>query len=215
LKQSGHSLIIATAAKAHLAPIGCRRKGNSRFWFSDEQFWLIGVEFQPSGSSKGSYLNIGACWLWDVKEHFSYDTGPGRIGHFHKLETNAIFELTADALAMRASQEVLDLRKRFSTISRIADLLASEASGKTGWPMYHAAIANGLAGNLAVSRLLFEQVIAKPGAREWEEKRLAAAKNLVVLLENRQEFIGAVSDSVHRSRVMRGLSPALNWLVED
>lgn len=41
--------LLADAGKAHLAPIGCRRIGRSRTWISDHGYWLIVVEFQPSG----------------------------------------------------------------------------------------------------------------------------------------------------------------------
>ena len=70
---NAHGRIIAAIAKARLEPLGCQRKGRSRFWFSDERFWLIGIEFQPSSSSRGTYLNVGANWLWYPKRYFSFD----------------------------------------------------------------------------------------------------------------------------------------------
>jgi hypothetical protein len=213
LKQNEHNHIIATAATAHLSPIGCRRKGQSRFWFSDEQFWLIGVEFQPSSWSKGTYLNIGACWLWDIKDHFSFDTGPLRLGQFQKFESAEIFKITLDELASRASQEVLKLRKRFSNLSLIASHLESEAFGKVGWPLYHAAIASGLAGNIPASRLMFERLIAMPCTFDWEQRRLEAAKTLCLSLGKDQAFVRAVSDCIQQSRALRGLEPATNWLM--
>jgi hypothetical protein len=47
-KQNEHGKLIAAAAKAALLPLGCRRKGQSRCWYSDERFWYIFIEFQPS-----------------------------------------------------------------------------------------------------------------------------------------------------------------------
>ena len=63
-KQNEHGRLIAAAAKAALAPLGCKRKGQSRFWYSDQRFWIISIEFQPSGWAQGSYLNVGENWLW-------------------------------------------------------------------------------------------------------------------------------------------------------
>lgn len=63
-KVNEHGRIIAGAAKTALEPLGCKRKGQSRIWYSDQRFWVISVEFQPSGWSKGSYLNVGIKWLW-------------------------------------------------------------------------------------------------------------------------------------------------------
>jgi hypothetical protein len=53
-KANEHGRLIAAAAKAALAPLGCVRKGQSRVWYSDQRYWVIAVEFQPSGWSKGS-----------------------------------------------------------------------------------------------------------------------------------------------------------------
>src|SRR5687767_12866016 len=64
-----HSKIIAQAAKEVLAPLGFRRSGRSRLWLADHGYWLGVVEFQPSGFSKGSYLNVAAHWLWRPPPH--------------------------------------------------------------------------------------------------------------------------------------------------
>lgn len=55
--------ILNTGAREILRPMGRVRKGRSRTWWDDHGWWLINVEFQPSGFSKGSYLNVGICWL--------------------------------------------------------------------------------------------------------------------------------------------------------
>ena len=63
-KQNEHGKLIAAAAKAALLPLGCRRKGQSRCWFSDERFWYIFIEFQPSAWSRGTYLNVSPIWFF-------------------------------------------------------------------------------------------------------------------------------------------------------
>jgi len=60
-----HSKIIADAAKRNLAPIGLTRKGRSRVWLDDRGWYVTVVEFQPSGFSKGSYLNVGRSYQHD------------------------------------------------------------------------------------------------------------------------------------------------------
>ena len=45
MRENEHGRIIASAAKVHLLPLGCKRKGHSRSWLSDQRFWLIGIEF--------------------------------------------------------------------------------------------------------------------------------------------------------------------------
>ena len=53
-KQTEHGKLIAAAAKAALLPLGCRRKGQSRCWFSDERFWYIFIEFPTERVVKGN-----------------------------------------------------------------------------------------------------------------------------------------------------------------
>jgi hypothetical protein len=68
-----HSGLIRTAAKAALSPLGFQQKGRSRVWFADRGLWMLLVEFQPSGFGKGSYLNIGASWLWYSDSDWQFD----------------------------------------------------------------------------------------------------------------------------------------------
>jgi hypothetical protein len=80
-----HSKIIAEAAKETLEPLGIFQKGRSRSWIDDRGWWIVNIEFQPSGNSKGSYLNVAAMWLWDENDFFTFDFGNdvgGRIAGF-------------------------------------------------------------------------------------------------------------------------------------
>jgi hypothetical protein len=72
---TNHNRLIGQAAKLILAPIGCKQKGRSRLWFDDHLWWVGVIEFQPSSWGKGSYLNVGAMWLWKAKSHWSFDDG--------------------------------------------------------------------------------------------------------------------------------------------
>src|SRR5688572_1964676 len=106
-----HDKIIATAAKTMLQPLGLRRKGQSRLWIGDHGWWLAVVEFQPSGFSKGSYLNVAAHWLWSDKGYISFDLGSGadwgsRAADFEAYESDMQFERAAERLATLAAQGV-------------------------------------------------------------------------------------------------------------
>src|SRR5512147_2046072 len=103
--QTEHGEQLATAAETILSPLGCVRIGRSRTWISDQRFWVIVIEFQPSSFSKGSYLNVGAMWLWDAKDYWSFDHG-NRIERFTKFQNASQFEGVAKHLAARAAEEV-------------------------------------------------------------------------------------------------------------
>jgi hypothetical protein len=65
------STIIAAAARRTLSPLGVARRGRSRLWIDDHGWWLINVEFQPSGWAKGCYLNVGHQHLWVERDNLS------------------------------------------------------------------------------------------------------------------------------------------------
>ncbi len=83
--QSIHSKILIQTAKTLLTPLGIVQKGQSRTWIDDHGWWVIMMEFQPSGWSKGTYLNVGVCWLWDRNNYLSFDVGD-RINALLKLK---------------------------------------------------------------------------------------------------------------------------------
>lgn len=150
-----HNEAIAKAAKTTLLPLGLRRRGQSRLWIGDNGWWLAIVEFQPSGFSKGSYLNVAAHWLWSDQGHISFDLGGGtdwdsRVGDFEACEPGEQFEEAAARLAEVAAQAVSALAARLPSIEETADvLLGREANSSTvagSWSTYNAGVAAGLAG---------------------------------------------------------------------
>ena len=100
------------------------------------------LEFQPSGWSKGSYLNAGAHWLW------RHEPGPitfdynDRVEGFISFESGEQFEPEADRLATRAAKEALKLEGIFGSITETAQVLTNLVmAGRTGWSTYNAAVA--------------------------------------------------------------------------
>ena len=150
MKENEHGRIITAAAKLHLAPLGCARQGKSRFWFSDESFWLIGISFEPSSFSRGTYLLVGVQWLWHVKPYFSFDKILDIAGRSQKpwvrFESKAQFLPEIERLIARAASDLKSFRTLYSSLSSIAhDLEATANARSTVWQVYHAAIAAALA----------------------------------------------------------------------
>ncbi len=106
--QQPHNKLIAQAARAVLGPMGLRQQGRSRIWLDDNGWWLGVVEFQPSSWSKGSYLNVGACWLWHpgAEPGISFDLGHRVEGHV-PFRNEAQFQPQARRLADRAAEEII------------------------------------------------------------------------------------------------------------
>jgi hypothetical protein len=203
-KQNEHGKLIAAAAKAALAPLGCKRKGQSRVWISDQGFYAIGIEFQPSGWSKGSYLNVGACWLWRAQDHWTFDAGY-RKGDFIPFESAEQFTPLIAMLAERAAQEVLILRERFKLIADTAKYLCTWTK-YDGWWIYHAAIAAGLAGDVATAESLFRRF------NNWANsayggKRDSDGPELMALVHDTTQYRARIRAIIDESRSLHRLPP--------
>jgi hypothetical protein len=161
-----HSRLLTLAARAHLAPLGCRQKGRSRFWFDDHGWWAATVEFQPSSWSKGSYLNIGAMWFWHPADHWVFNEFD-RVAPFQEFRDDAQFGEVASQLAERAASQVIALREKFDSIESVARYLTQKPADGL-WPSYQAAIAASLIGDAAAAKAYFQAVAAVPAVAPWQ-----------------------------------------------
>jgi hypothetical protein len=133
-----HSKIVADAAKRNLSPIGLTRKGRSRVWLDDRGWYVTVVEFQPSGFSKGSYLNVGAHFLWSWSGHTSFDLGY-RVNGFVTFAGNENFATEIEQLAVEAVKEVDRLRNVLVSPSVVAKVIPSNPNASS-WACYHQAV---------------------------------------------------------------------------
>lgn len=198
-----HTRLITAAARAALKPLGCTQKGRSRIWLDDQGWWLGVVEFQPSSWNRGSYLNVGACWLWNEKDYLSFDAGY-RLAPFQPFTNAEDFAQAAQALAERAAAEVLALRERFPTPAHVHGWIATNSSAPL-WSSYHAAVSLGLAGDSERSRQMFAEVIADTHDTEWAIALRQRCVALVQLLQTPGEFAAEVAAGVQRTRRLLGL----------
>jgi len=203
-KQNDHNRLIADAAKAALAPLGCRRKGRSRIWIADQRYWVIQIEFQPSGWGKGGYLNVGAAWLWYVRKGLPFNVGY-RVADFIPFESPEQFAPLITEMAARAAQEVLALRAKFKTFDDIRCYLVNHVT-HDGWPVYHAAIATGLAGDVTASTEFFRRIETwRTTGYDWKEKLKSDSAPLARLLGDPAAFRGAMLRVIDECRALNGL----------
>lgn len=199
-----HSRLINAAAKVVLRPLGCVQKGRSRIWLDDRAWWVGVVEFQPSSWAKGSYLNVGACWLWYEKDFLSFDAGY-RVESFHPFTGDEAFELVAEKLAERASHEVTALRERFPSPSHVQSWIAAKPRTSI-WDHYHLAVSAGLAGATDQSKRSFADVMSDPEERPWATEIRRRSAEFMRCLELGTGFEAEVMGTVKRARGLLGLS---------
>jgi hypothetical protein len=201
-----HNRAIAQAAKAALAPLGFRRKGQSRTWLADHGWWLTVIEFQPSAWGKGSYLNVAPHWLWhppanhDPQYYLSFDYGAVRFSPFVAMEPGTAFE-GIGGLIDTAIRVAKDFEMELATVEALADATGRQADGRhpADWPGFHAGVAAGLAGRPARAKARFEALLATealPNSGMHD-----AARALLALADQPQAFRSRVNDAVMLRRV--------------
>jgi hypothetical protein len=208
-KADEHSRIIAAAARASLEPLGLKRKGQARSWYSDQRFWMIWVEFQPSGWSKGSYLNVGVQWLWHAGPGFDQWDRPVDFVPFESAEQ---FTPPMKDMAARAAQEVETWKDRFKSFADICHYLIAHAT-RDGWPIYNAAVASGLAGDEKTSRRFFQQMKDwETYGYDWQLRLKADSAALAALLSDPEKFRAKVLGLIEHKRALIKLPPDPNCL---
>jgi hypothetical protein len=144
-----HNKAVSASARDALRPLGLRQKGRSRVWIDDRRWWLILVEFQASGWSKGSYLNVAPMWMWNPTARRSlHPDFMGRVADFAAADDLARFAVAMADCAVTAAEEVKRWRALIlDDTGRAADAIASAPrKAPASYPDLNGGIASGLAG---------------------------------------------------------------------
>jgi hypothetical protein len=203
---SDHSRLLNLAARKYLAPLGCKQKGRSRFWFDDHGWWAATVEFQPSSWSKGSYLNVGAMWFWHPADHWVFNEFE-RVAPFQEFRDDVQFAEVASQLAERAASQVLVLRQKFNSIEAVAAHLTQTPTGGF-WQDYQAGIAASLVGDTSTAAARFQAVASIAATAPWIGEAQARAQRLFDSFTSMTRARELVAAEVARTREKLGL-PAL------
>lgn len=158
--------IINIAAKNILAPEGLFRKGSSRVWLDDNGYFMVQVEFQPSGYSKGSFLNVGVSFLWEYSEglnntlayNYGYRVDMGKKQFVPYNGNDEAFMLEMENLADVALQKVMEYR-RFRDMNYAKKMLMQRIIDIQGnspfWEIYSTAMLCFLKGDFEEGKKLF------------------------------------------------------------
>ena len=205
-----HSTLLTSAAKRILKPSGLFQKGCSRTWLGDQVWWMVAVEFQPSDWSQGSYLNVGCMWLWNTKQHISFDVGY-RVNGFFAFENEKQFGPVADGLAVGALEKVGEYRRLFSSIHDVSNYYFENAP-KGFWPCFNAAIAHSLAGRAEASTVVLASCLdGTDDDPMWLKEARSDARSLVASVHDAQRMRDIVSDRVMKTRAQQHLPPIPLW----
>jgi hypothetical protein len=123
-----HARIIASAAKAALAPIGFRRQGRSRLWLADRGWWVNVVDFTPGRWSRSVSLMNAAHWTWTGTDFLSFDVAVPSP-HHADFESDEVFQEACTRIADATRRTALALDARFPDFQAAADFAIAEAQG--------------------------------------------------------------------------------------
>lgn len=206
--ESAHNKLLAAAGRDVLRPMGLRQKGRSRIWLDDCAWWVGVVEFQASSFSRGTYLNVGAMWLWRRADHVRFEVGHRVEGvGFVEYVDDAQFAPEARRLAELAASRIRDLRDEFPTVHAATDYLLGDDPA-SGLPAFNAGIACAIVGADRAAVELFRSLHASEVG--WWNDLVRLARSYADLLNSsagRTDFLREIRDTVRASRAAIGLDP--------
>ena len=218
MRQHPHTKLINAAARETLRPLGLVQAGRSRGWHDDQAWWLGMVEFQPSGWTRGSYLNVGVNWLWTVKDWLSFDFGyrvdePGKGQMFFEYESDDQFAPLARELAKVAAERVTHYRRLFPTVEAAATRLKGADADDLERSL-DAGVALGLVGEARASAAMFDRYIGwfeSDEDAEWRSDDDAPlyerARMLRDLASDASAFRDRIRADVKQTRTLLKLGP--------
>jgi len=167
---------------------------------------MVVVEFQPSGWSRGSYLNVGCMWLWSIKQHISFDVGY-RVNGFFAYESEEQFGPAADKLAAGALEKVVEYRRIFRSIHDVSNYYFENAP-QSFWPCFNAAIAHSLAGRAEASAQVIAACLDGTGDDPlWLKDARSDARSLAASVGDVYRMRDIISDRVMETRAQQHLPP--------
>ena len=211
----GHNKVIKTIALKAFKPYGIRRKGQSRFFIDDHGWFTIGIEFQPSKSGNGTYLNVGVNFNWNIQEYFSFDIGDREfvnIGNekrqFFEYIDDKQFTETINKLCEFSIKKVNGYRNSLENIN-VAEkmIIRHKYHSDSLWGNYHRGIISGLIGNTSNLNKYFDKLLKEPENNiEWIiklKKEVEELKN--VGNNNVAEFIVKIKAIITETRKLKKL----------
>ncbi|WP_299392896.1 hypothetical protein [Pelagibius sp.] len=207
---SPHSKIINAVARAKLRPLGIQQKGRSRVWYDDRRWHGILIEFQPSGFSKMSSLNVAVAWFWYPKEHWSFDWGKREPGWAEFDGDEAQFQRDFEVLADAATEAVNYYRARTGTLREAYEGLLENHKQFTrpgGWPDVHLGMLAALNGQCDQAEKLLSYVANEEGETKAYMSLKRFCNQAIAHLGNPESLRTWVEGNIAECRSLRRLPP--------
>ena len=218
---SEHGKIITQAAREVLAPMGLFRKGQSRIWIDDNDWFLTVVEFQPSAWEKGSFLNIGTNFFWRRQDYFSFDYYSGinnRVESFAEFSGDSDdFHSGMMSYAKNAASYIEEYRRLNDVQYAKEAILQFKPALKSGHRMYHNMMICGLArDNQAVE--FYKELLVEAKTSEYDYIRAYSdelSKDISGIIQDTDRFHDYVVSKVLAQRAFWRAKSSMKKLKEE
>lgn len=175
------------------------QRGRSRTWLLDRGWFASIIEFQPSSFGRGSYLNVGAHFLWTWNEYLSFDLGH-RVEGFQEYENDEQFSLAVDELVRAAVSRLREIDADLPSVEAALRVLPKSTGGKL-MMRFHRAVSHGLGGELGEAKKLLETLVDRTPDADWVEVLIGRCRELLLRVDDRRAFRAWVEEviALHRA----------------
>jgi hypothetical protein len=198
-----HNKYLKVFVKERLSPYGIVQKGQSRTFLLDKGWYIIVIEFQNSGWSKGTYLNIGVDFNFYPREYYSFRYGY-READFNTFENEQQFKAVLIQLCDITIKKIQALEKQFSNIPSSIKTL-EKVKNIDYWRDFDIAILNALISNFDLSKQLLNRIIVAQNDRDWEKQRNEKCIEIRSWFESNQNITENLVNLVNETRSLKKL----------
>lgn len=201
-----HTNIIHKVARTIFKPYGIKRKGQSRTYLDDNEWFTTVIEFQPHSYGRGTFLNIGVNFHWYSQTHFSFDLGY-RVAPFINFTHPEKFSAEIEQLCKLTTDKVMAYREELSSRHKALEtILAHQFPSESLWGNYHKGTIAGLTGDMNLMNHHYNQLLKSEENIDWIHKLKSHTVHLQQLSKNRGEFENYLSDLINQTRTLKRLN---------
>ena len=192
-----HNKIILNTAKTVFKGKQIFQSGKSRLFYKDKVWYIINISFQSSGFSKGTYLSVSTCWLWDKGTHFSSDVGSRELGFLSADEPD--FESKVAQYASHALSRAEQLERQFKNPKDVATYFRQNSTGNIHY-LLDFMISLIFDNDIKYATSVLNQIEAFPVSAPWVQEVINYARDLRPFFTDRSKFTQQIAQSVIASR---------------
>ncbi|MFN8257562.1 MAG: hypothetical protein U0W24_17840 [Bacteroidales bacterium] len=200
-----HSKIINKVASQILKPYGLDRKGQSRTWLDDQNWYTTMIEFQPFSNRQGTCINVGVNFHWYPQDCWSFDIGY-RESEFVDFENTDQFTLDVEKLAKIGLEKTLNYRQLlidFKTTKQT--IIRHQFASDNLWGNYHKGLICGLIGDKKELNDYYDRLLGVENDAPWTKDLKFQVKELKDISVDIDKFRSKIIAIIRDTRRLKKL----------